>query len=95
MKSHSVYANMQCLLLKCLLVFIEINGNAEFSIISVPGEANMLSRGSTAMHMDWGSARRCRLEAGQGLQLQEIQQLFEVDFKCSAGWLIIASCIHL
>lgn len=94
MRNLCVCANMQCLLLKSVLVSIEFSGNAEFSITAVPGEANRLSMGSPAMHMAWGSARRCQREVGQGLGLHEIQQLFEIDFKCLTGWLILASCIH-
>lgn len=88
MENLSVCANMQCLLLKCVFVSTETSGNAEFSITALPGETSMQS-------MAWGSARRCQHETGQCLELQEIQQLFEVDFKCLTGWLIIASCIDV
>lgn len=84
---------MQCLLLKCVLVSIEISGNAELSITALLGGKNMQSMGTPAMPMAWGSARRRQHEAGQCLELQEIQQLLEVDFKCLTEWLIIASCI--
>lgn len=35
-----------------MFVSAEISGNAEFPITAIPGEANTLSMGSPAMHMD-------------------------------------------